>query len=755
MQGQSDIVRKDLVLVGGGHSHVAVLRAFGMRPEPGVRLTLITRDVHTPYSGMLPGYIAGHYGFDEVHVDLRPLAHFAGCRLYHDEMVGLDLANRRVLCRGRPAVPYDVLSIDIGSTPDESGIPGVAEHALPVKPVDRFLAGWDLIERRMRNTASTFRIAVVGAGAGGVELTLSLQHRVASAGGAGRAQFHLFSEAPQILPTHHERVRRKFMHILSERGVSVHPEHRVHKVTAEHTTAIHAGATLSFPYDALIWATNAAAPGWIARTGLTTTSTGFIEVDDFLQSYSHPGVFAAGDIATMRNHPRAKSGVMAVRQGPALAVNLRRASKCEPLVAFVPQRRFLALISTGDRSAIASRGPLTIAGAAIWRWKDWIDRRWMERYREPLLPNHMAGSAGRPDTPADGEALREISAWAMRCGGCGSKIGSTVLARVLARISIAPRTDILVGMRDADDAAVVEVPAGQVMVHTVDFFRAIVDDPYLFGRIAANHSLGDIYAMGAQPQSALAIASVPFGPEAKIEQALYEMMAGAAVALEESGAALVGGHSSEGAELAFGLCVNGLAERGRLLRKGGMRPGDRLILAKALGTGTLFAADMRRLAKGRWIDAALESMLQSNRAAADCLMLHGAHACTDVTGFGLLGHLLEMTRPSQVDVEIELDSLPVLDGALESLAQGIFSSLQPENIRLRRAICNLDTAVAHARYPLLFDPQTAGGLLASVPEENSDLCLAALRRLGYAQSAVIGRVMEPGNAAASVTLVLR
>ena len=752
MQGRSDIIRKDLVLIGGGHSHVAALRAFGMRPEPGVRLTLVARDIHTAYSGMLPGYIAGHYDFDDVHVDLRPLARFAGCRLYHDEMTGLDLANHQVLCRGRPPITYDVLSIDIGSTPDSAGVPGAAEHSLPIKPVDRFLAGWDTIERHMRGAAHPFRIAVVGGGAGGVELVLSLQHRVARSGTP--AQFHLFSETSGILPTHDARVRRKFTRILADRAVSLHLAHRVREVMAGSLVAIHAGSARSFPYEALIWATNAAAPAWIARTGLATTSDGFIEVDDFLQSTSHPGVFAAGDIATMCNHPRPKSGVMAVRQGPALAENLRHAARSEPLAAFIPQRRFLALISTGNRSAVASRGPLALEGPAIWRWKDRIDRRWMERYRRLPPQDRMTHVGAAPDAPADAEALRDISVLAMRCGGCGSKIGSTILARVLARIPTTARADVLVGMQDADDAAVVEIPPGRVMVHTVDFFRAIVDDPYLFGRIAANHSLSDIYAMGAQAQSALAVANVPFGPEPKMEQALYELMAGAAVALEESGAALVGGHSSEAAELAFGLCVNGLAEAGKLLRKGGMRPGDRLILGKALGTGTLFAADMRRQAKGRWIDSALESMLQSNRAAAACLMLHGAHACTDVTGFGLLGHLLEMTRPSQVDVEIDLDSLPVLDGALESLACGIFSSLQPANIRLRRAVSNLEAASAHAAYPLLFDPQTAGGLLASVSAADADSCLTALRRLGYSRSAIIGRVVAPANTAAPVTLVL-
>ena len=754
MHGQPDIVYKDLVLIGGGHSHVAVLRAFGMRPEPGVRLTLISRDIHTPYSGMLPGYIAGHYGFDDVHVDLRPLAHFAGCRLYHDEATGLDLANRMVLCRGRPPVSYDVLSVDVGSAPDDRHILGAAEHTLPVKPVDRFVSGWSGIEQRIADAAQPLRIAVVGGGAAGVELVLSLQHRVSVTFGTGRARFHLFSESSPILAGHDARVRHRFLRILGERDISLHPAHRVYEARAGELLAVHPAGMQAFPCDAIILATHAAAPDWIAQTGIATTPDGFVEINDFLQSSSHPEVFAAGDVATMRNHPRVKSGVMAVRQGPALARNLRHAVRSEQLAAFIPQRRFLALISTGDRRAVASRGRFCVEGSAIWRWKDRIDRRWMSRYSELPAAGGMAPTADTSGKTADGGALRDISAYAMRCGGCGSKIGGTVLARVLARIQTVSRADVLVGLRDADDAAVIEVPPGRVMVHTVDFFRAIIDDPYLFGRIAANHSLGDIYAMGAQPQSALAVASIPYGPEAKIEQALYELMAGAAMALEESGAALVGGHSSEGAELAFGLCVNGLVEPGRLLRKSGMRPGDQLVLAKALGTGTLFAADMRRRAKGRWIDAALESMLQSSRAAADCLARYGASACTDVTGFGLLGHLVEMLRASGVDAEIDLGSLPVLDGALECLGQGIFSSLQPENVRLRRAIRNLEAAAAHPRYPLLFDPQTAGGLLASVPEAETDACLADLRNAGYTRSTVIGRVLDPDGAPAPVVLRL-
>jgi selenide,water dikinase len=283
------------------------------------------------------------------------------------------------------------------------------------------------------------------------------------------------------------------------------------------------------------------------------------------------------------------------------------------------------------------------------------------------------------------------------------------------------------------------------MVHTVDFFRAFINDPYVFGQVAANHSLGDIFAMGGTPQSALAIATIPYGIERKVEQQLFELMSGAVKVLGEADTALVGGHTSEGLELSLGFAINGYADPERLLRKAGMRAGDRLILTKPLGTGTLFAADMRRKAKARWIEGALASMLQSNRQAADCLHRHGATACTDVTGFGLIGHLVEMVKPSGVDVTLELDAVPLLAGAVETVSMGIFSSLQPQNLRLRRAIRDTEKVATDERYKLIFDPQTAGGLLASVPNDNAANCLGELKRIGYGEAEIIGSVLPVSN----------
>jgi selenide,water dikinase len=342
----------------------------------------------------------------------------------------------------------------------------------------------------------------------------------------------------------------------------------------------------------------------------------------------------------------------------------------------------------------------------------------------------------------------------MRCGGCGAKVGATVLSRALASIEPAARADVVVGLDAPDDAALVDVGGEQLSLQTVDYFRAIVDDPYTLGKIAANHSLGDVYAMGGEPQTALAIATVPYGLESKVEADLSAMMAGANEVLREAGCALVGGHTSEGAELALGFAVNGLVPATAALRKGGLEPGDGLILTKPLGTGTLLAADMRGKAKARWVMAAIAHMIASNAEAAQILRQHGVHAATDVTGFGLIGHLIEMVRASDVDVTLVIDRVPLLDGARETVAGGIFSSLQPQNVRLRRAIAGLDVAAGHPLYPLLFDPQTAGGLVASVPGSKAEACIAALHAAGYASAAVIGFVTERSTALEPITLDL-
>ncbi|MFT4582780.1 MAG: selenide,water dikinase [Gammaproteobacteria bacterium] len=756
MKTDNTPIVKDLVLIGGGHSHVIVLKRFAMKPLPGVRITLICRDVETPYSGMLPGLVAGHYTHDDVHIDLGPLARFANARFYNDEAIGLDLAARTVHTRKRPPVPYDVLSIDIGSTPYMADVPGAAENVVAVKPISNFFDRWQELVQRVETSQGPLSIAIVGAGAGGTEMLLAMQYglqrRLRDLGhDPARLNFHLFVADGVPLPTHAPKVQQAFLRVCRERDINVHLNASVRSVDGKRLKTSD-GATHEI--DETLWVTRASAQSWLGDSGLKIHGNGFIAVNATLESISHPGVFGAGDCAAVLAHPREKAGVFAVRQGPALERNLRRALRARALKNFVPQKKFLGLISTGDRYAVATRGgSLMLEGAWVWRWKDWIDRGFMRKFSD--LPEMNSDEGVHLATGlADTQALKELSVVAMRCGGCGAKVGANVLASVMNDLKPAARADVLIGLHEPDDAAVISVPANKLVVQSVDSFRAMIDDPYLFGKIAANHALGDIFAMGAEPQSALAIATLPYGIESKVEDTLRQMMSGAMEILADANAALVGGHTSEGAELSLGFALSGLIDADAILRKGGMGAGDVLIISKPIGTGTLFAADMRHKARGRWITAAIDSMVQSNRGAAQCLFEHHATSCTDVTGFGLLGHLVEMVKASAVDVTLNLQAVPYMDGALETVAMGITSSLQPQNLRLRRAIKNLAAVTADPRYPLLFDPQTAGGLLASVPQDQAVDCVQALKALGYEHSAVIGRVLAQSDALEPITLIV-
>src|SRR5437763_3560446 len=413
-------------------------------------------------------------------------------------------------------------------------------------------------------------------------------------------------------------------------------------------------------FDGALWVTEAAGAPWLANTGLPLDERGFVIIDETYRSPADTAVFAAGDIATMPAHPREKAGVYAVRAGPPLADNLRRALAGHRLLRAVPQRQALALLGTGDKRAVASRGRHEAYGAPVWWLKDWIDRRWMRRYTD--LP-----------------AMESVDDDAMRCGGCAAKVPADVLARVMARLDTPASDAVAIGLGSPDDAALLSFPGAPPLLQTVDFFRAMVDDPYLFGRVAATHALGDIYAMGGVPETALAIATVPAARPAIVEHDLLQMMKGGSDVLEAAGVALVGGHSAEAAEPGLGFAVTGRTPPGPLLRKGGLRPGDRLLVTKPLGTGVILAAEMRRLAPARVVSAAIEAMLQPAAAASACLAGYGATACTDVTGFGLLGHLLEMLSASKADARLDSNKVPALDGALALVHQGLASSLHPGN----------------------------------------------------------------------------
>ncbi len=368
-----------LVLIGGGHAHVEVLRRFGLAPEPGVEIVLVSPAPATPYSGMLPGLVAGHYRHAECHIDLPALCRFAGARFVEDAVTGLHDACRSVLLETGGSLEADLISLDVGSTPPRGRIAGADRVGTGVKPVDAFLAELD---RRLSDPpAEPGRVLVVGAGAGGVEIALALRHRLGGADASPASpqwQVGIVSGGPVLLPGHAQPVRRRIAALMDQRGLSVRlgvP------VAAADAGGLWLADGTRLGAEWVVWATGAAPPLWLRDVGLALDAQGFVLVDDSLRSVSHTGVFAAGDVASPAGRPHPKSGVHAVRQGPPLAANLRRALTGQRLLTWEPQRRTLALLATGPRHAVASWAGLSVAGAWVWHWKDRIDRDFMRRYQ--------------------------------------------------------------------------------------------------------------------------------------------------------------------------------------------------------------------------------------------------------------------------------------------------------------------------------------------------------------------------------------
>ncbi len=366
--------RTRLLLAGGGHAHLGVLKALAEHPVDGLEVVLVSPFPRQVYSGMLPGWIAGHYEIDACVVPLEPLAQRAGAVFVQAHVARLDLAAKTAYTEAAQAIPFDLVSIDTGPTVDQHSIEGLAEHAIPLRPIESVIGQWQRQLAHLAEAQDTNTLTVIGGGAGGVELALAFAWRAESQRLPLRVQ--LVAGKPGLVPTLPPTAARRLERILHARNVRVLLDDAVE--IGRHTVLLADGGELTS--DFTLVATGAVASEWPAAAGLTTDDRGFIAVNEHLQSTSHPFVFAAGDCATMIGQPRPKSGVYAVRAGPPLARNLRRAALGRRLVRYVPQRRALYLMSAGGRFAVGSWGTACFEGAWVWRWKDRIDRRFIERF---------------------------------------------------------------------------------------------------------------------------------------------------------------------------------------------------------------------------------------------------------------------------------------------------------------------------------------------------------------------------------------
>ena len=705
---------RDLLLVGGGHTNIQVLKYFGMRFRPGIRLTLISSYINSPYSGMMSGLVSGQYQSESTHINLERLCQFSGARYIRGEVTGLELEQQRITLLNRPSIRYDLLSLNVGST-SPSLFNG--NGAFSVKPIAEFEKNFEVFDQTVKGNQT---LTIVGSGAAGLEMSFALQARY-------QDKLRINLVGPELLSGISPRATQTILNKMKFKGISFIEGH----ATEFKDRILSFRNRPSIETDYLVEATGAASFAWIKDSGLSVDDAGFVKVDRYLKSVSHSTVFAAGDVASLEGQERPKSGVFAVREGKILVHNLLASLHKKQLKPYRAQKNHLALINCCDGTAIAVRGGFVSSGKIWWRYKDIIDKKFMSRFNDLEFMPDSAQSL--PD-----EFSHEVSLETMRCNGCGAKLAADPLRRVLERLEIYKSDVIELGV--GDDAARIVTANGKMLL-TIDGFRALVSDPYLFGRITAHHSLNDIFAMGATPKIALCLATVPYMAERLMEEDLYQLLSGINDVLSEHGVSLVGGHTAEGMETSLGLMVTG-TENGLSKEKGHARVGDSLILTKPIGTGAVLAAASVGGVSAESMSFCLDQMDKSNFDAMKIFLDEKVSALTDVTGYGLAGHLGEILRASGRGVSLELNSIPFLLGSPSLVNSGFISSLQNSNeqVLLDFELKNgLSMSVPELR--LLADPQTAGGLLAAVPTENVPRCLDNLNAVGYT-CACVGVIEE-------------
>jgi selenide,water dikinase len=697
--------RQHVVLLGIGHTNAHVVRMWGMNPLPDTDLTCISNYSVATYSGFLPATLAGQKTRQEMEIDLVKLCSSVGARLITGKVVGLDHDRNEIVFADRPAVPFDVLSIGIGSVPYVGKVTVQGDSLIKIKPMQTFL---DRLTHAIEHPGNQLlRIVVVGGGVAGVELTFCLPAFLRSRGCPSH-QLSLITASEQICPEVVTRTREKMLAEFARRGVEITTGRRIVRV-AEHEVELDNGTIV--PADVVIWATGAIAPPLLSQLDLPQDDRGFLETDAALRSTSGAPIFAVGDTGTIVSQSLPKAGVYAVRQGPILWENIARSLAGRPLQDYDPQQSFLKLINKGDGTAIGQWKGFAFEGNWVMRLKNRIDSSFMEKYRPaPMMSD---------DEP-------------MQCRGCGCKLGAVDLETALTASS-----DI-----ELEDAA----QLGDCdLVASTDFFTSPFHDAYLVGRIAALHSASDILCTGAAVSHALANVVLPEGDAATQGKTLSDFLAGARLEFDAMGGKVVGGHTIVGPRMEVGFTVIGKQIGSSLIRKRNLQIGDQLYLTKPLGVGILMAAHMRSLLAADAYETLLDCMLRRQHELARLAIQAGITAGTDVTGFGLAGHLIEMLQASGVAATINLPEIPLLPGVETCLEQGVESSLAPANRRFESQIDADSTIRQTPTYQALFDPQTCGGMLFGIPEPKVDQFVDQVVESELGRPTRIGQVSKAGE----------
>ncbi len=719
MSPATDFLTHEILLVGGGHTHVLFIKRLLSEPIKGLRCTLISDQIESPYSGMLPGHLSGIYSREEIHIDLSRLCHQVGVSFIRGKVATIDHQNKSVTLESGEELFFDILALDTGSRPTalqgsvqrsvQRSVQGSVQVAggqlesytlIGIKPIDSFLEfirNLDVLLTASLHSPSR-KIAIIGAGPAGCECAVALKLRY-----AGRVEVTLIQRSSRILPSLSWLARSQMLRTLKKLAVTI----RLRQEAKPEVLAL---------YDHCINATPPRPHPETSYFGLSQNQEGFLKIRPTLQSVDHEHIFVTGDLGSLGDCPFPKAGVYAVRQAPVLHENICRFMDDRPLKAFRPQARYLSLMLGGRERAILNWGPIGLGGAWLWRWKDKIDRRFMEMVNGNPHDTRTKISSGNESAP-------------MQCFGCAAKVGALALAGGLKSLN---RASAGIG----EDFSRIAI-GGSSLLQSVDFFPMFpfADDAWVT-RVTLQHALNDLYVSGAKPQFLQMIAGLPAATSKINQRRLHRLLTATKEAILPLGIELIGGHTALTYQALLGFVVQGESQV-PLWSKQGAQMGDSIILTKRLGSGVFLVAHRLGLIAASATKAFMSELPQSHHLAADILKSFSVHAATDISGFGMLGHLSDLLTPSLV-ARLNLSHLSLYQG-IDQLLSICRSSAYPDNFAAFHQRIVMSGGIQD-REAVLFDPQTAGPLCLILPKIEAQACQKALTCAGYPAS-IIGEIV--------------
>ncbi len=706
-------ITNDLVLIGGGHSHLSVIMELSKKPLKGNRITLISNEIDTPYSGMIPGFIEGIYSWRESHIDLYKLCIKLNIRFIHAEVTKISAIKKEIYLKGRPKLKFDVLSINSGIESNYKGIEGAQRNCVPVKPISK-LANNFLKEIKNFNS-----IAFIGGGAGSVELALALKKRLKDTN--KNFEITIVSGKNGILSSFPKKTKQISLSALRKANIKLIDNKEVVKVKKD-KLIMSDGSFLNV--EKSILSTNAMAPKWIEKSDIKLNEDNFIVVNDAFQT-NHKFIFAAGDIVDFNEENIKKTGVFAVRSGKPLAKSIRNYILNYKNFTYKFNKHYLSLIGLSNGLAIASKYNFSYSTKLNFYLKKYIDQRFIKKFNEL---NHNQVSRIKKifvsyiyKTFKINNIYKHNDINQMQCKGCAAKVPFIALKNTLSKNIIST----------SEDATPINNYPN--LFQSVDMINAIISDPYVLGKIAANHAISDIITVNSKIISTMMILQLPLSKSIINSRDLEQVSYGANKIFESYNCSIDGGHTMIGKDQdpVIGFAITGEQKKPlnfkKINRK--IKVKDILILTNKIGTGIVFAGINNDLIDSYFQIEVIKQMEDGNIAFGNITEQLKILSMTDITGFGLANHLLNLIKRDngKTGLTIFPKKIPIFKGVKEAIKKRVKSSLfdnnyliAKENIVYSRNEDSVDE--------ILYDPQTVGGLAFIIPKEEKDKQFQLLKK---------------------------